>query len=77
MQYHASQLAENQNGFTDLQEQFAQLQSDYQLLNTDHDDLLMMMNDQDEEIQELKNRLRAYGEDIPEEEEQEIIDLQH
>jgi hypothetical protein len=39
----------------------------------------MMMNDQDEEIQELKDRLRAYGEEFPDEpeEDEELIDLQH
>ena len=72
-------MTDNRDSF-DASEQLSQLQSDYQTLSIDHEDLLMMLNDQDEEIQDLKNRLRGYGEEFPDdqlEEDEEIIDLQH
>jgi Uso1 / p115 like vesicle tethering protein, C terminal region len=36
----------------------------FKTLEADHEDLLMMMNEQDEIIADLKNRLRAHGEEV-------------
>jgi hypothetical protein len=76
MQYQLSQglTADFDNQYKYLEEQYTLQTEAYQSLSCDHDDLLMLMNDQDEEIAELKNRLRGYGESFPKEDEDEVQD---
>lgn len=50
-----------------LQDQVAR----YQSLETDHEDLLMMMNEQEDIIANLKTRLLAHGEEVSDDDEEE------
>ena len=47
------------------------------MLEQDHDDLLLMMDDQSEEISELKNRLKSFGEVFPDEDEDDEEESPH
>ena len=48
--------------------------SGFQELEREHEDLLVCLADQDLEIQNLKERLRAHGEVVPDDEENVLAD---